>query len=109
MRNQILKSQAKSQIAAGARGNRNITFESATVIRWYGHPLPEGVTFVGDETLHPVGKNDLVWRCWWYKNGKMDYITLDANTSHEERIQTTLTIMRMSDGNTDKREGSNPS
>jgi len=109
MRSQILKSQAKSQIAAGVRGNPNITFESAKVIRWYGHPLPEGVTFVGDETMHTIGKDSLVWRCWWYKNGTMDYITLDANISHEERIQTTLTIMRMSDGNIDKGEGSSPS
>jgi hypothetical protein len=65
---------------------------------WYGFPVPKDVDYIGDETVHPVQKGEILWRCWWYKNGKMDYITLDAAIPHEERIQTTLTIMRMSDG-----------
>lgn len=108
MPSQTLRSRARSQIAAGVRGNPHITFESSTVTCWYGHPLPEGVTFVGDETVHPIGNGQVMWRCWWYKNGKMDYITLDADTPHEEKILITLTTMRMSDGNNSEGEGGSP-
>ena len=54
---------------------------------------------------------DVTYRtAWqWFKDGKMDYITLDADIPHEQKILITLTTMRMSDGNNSKREGSSPS
>jgi hypothetical protein len=105
MTSQILKSPAKPRTGVGVRVNPGTTYNGAELISWYGHPLPEGVTFVGDETIHPIGKGETMWRCWWFKNGAMEYITLDADIPHEDRILTTLTTMRMSNGNISEREG----
>jgi hypothetical protein len=109
MQNQTLKSQAKQKIVGGVRGSLGTAFKDGVISTWYGFPVPKGVEHIGDETVHLINGTKQQWRCWWYKNGKMDYITLDADIPHEERIQTTLTIMRMSDGNTNKGEGSSPS
>ena len=109
MQNQTLKSPAKPRTGVGVRVNPGTTYSEGVVSLWYGHPVPPGVTFVGDETIHPIGNGELMWRCWWFKDGKMDYITLDADIPHEQKILITLTTMRMSDGNNSKREGSSPS
>lgn len=93
---------------AGAKVNRVIT-QGKVILRWHGHDVPKDVDYIGDETVHPVHQGRPIWRCWWYKNGKMETITLDADIPYEERILTTLTIMRMSDGNIGKGEGGSPS
>ena len=82
----------------GVRGSLGTAFKDGVISTWYGFPVPEGVEHIGDETIHPIGEYELVWRCWWYKNGKMESITLDVDTPDEEKILTTLTVMRMSDG-----------
>ena len=94
----------------GAKGNRVITCNlGAKLTTWYGFPVPDGIDYIGDETVHGIGSSTPQWRCWWYKHGKMEYITLDADIPHEEKILTTLTIMRLSNGNTGKGEGGSPS
>ena len=95
----------------GAKGSQVITsnFGGKPVSTWYGFPVPKGIEYIGDETVHNIGKPGATWRCWWYKHGKMEFITLDVDIPHEEKILTTLTIMRMSDGDADKGEGGSPS
>lgn len=80
----------------------------ARVSTWYGFEVPADIDYIGDETVHGINTANPQWRCWWYKKGKMDYITLDANLPREERILTTIAVMRMSDGNSDKGEGGSP-
>ena len=109
MQNQTLKSQVKQTTAGGVRGSQGTTFKDGKIATWYGFPVPEGVDHIGDETVHLIESLGAEWRCWWYKNGKMEYITLDADIPHAEKILTTLTVMRMSDGNTNKGEGSSSS
>ena len=92
----------------GAKVNRVIT-QGKVALQWHGYDVPSNIDYIGDETVHPVHQGKPIWRCWWYKNGKMDSITLDADIPYEERILTTLTIMRMSDGNISEGEGSSPS
>lgn len=102
----ILQSNHRRLTEVGVRANQDTT--QGKVATWYGIPVPPGIDYIGDETIHDMGSINSTWRCWWYKHGKFDSITLDADIPHEEKILTTIAYMRMSNGDDNKGKGGSP-